>query len=120
MLPIAADPALATQLGAGLHWPERLLPARRSFEGLTTAAAHGAEGIVRAVEHGADACLLGPVFATRSSSGNRPLGAFRASQLARGASLPVIALGGVTLPRARTLAGRGFAGLAAIDAFLKT
>jgi thiamine-phosphate pyrophosphorylase len=116
---IAADPALAARVGAGVHWPERLLPARRETDGLVTAAAHGAAGIARAAAFGADACLLAPVFATRSGSGNRALGAFRASQLARAAPLPVIALGGINLERGRTLAGRGFAGIAAIDAFLE-
>lgn len=42
-----------------------------------------------------------------------------ASQIARGAALPVIALGGINVGNARKLAGRGFAGLAAIDAFLE-
>jgi thiamine-phosphate pyrophosphorylase len=116
---IAADPALAAQFDAGVHWPERLLPAHRDTDALVTASAHGAAGIARAAEYGADACLLAPVFASRSASGNRPLGPFRASQLARAAPLPVIALGGISLERARSLAGRGFAGLAAVDAFLE-
>lgn len=73
---------------------------------------------MRAAALGMDACVLGPVFATRSASGNAPLGLFRASQLARAARMPVIALGGVDADKARRLAGRGFAGIAAVDALL--
>lgn len=117
-LSIAADPDLAADLGAGLHWPERLLKTARPFKGFVTASAHTAAGLRRATAFGVDACLLAPVFPTRSSSGNRPLGLIRAGQLARGASIPVIALGGVNAGNAHKLSRRGFAGVAAIDAFL--
>lgn len=114
---IAADPELAQRVGAaGIHWPERLLPARREGAGLVTAAAHSRGALARAARFGVDASVLGPVFATASASGNSPLGLFRASQLARTAGVPVIALGGVSATNAGRLAGRGFAGLAAIDA----
>jgi thiamine-phosphate pyrophosphorylase len=113
---IAADPGLASRVGAdGVHWPERLLPARRGG-GLVTVAAHDAAALARAAVFEADAAILTPVFPTRSGSGRQALGLFRASQWARAARLPVIALGGVTPAHARRLAGRGFAGLAAVDA----
>jgi len=114
---IAADPELARAVGAdGVHWPERSLQPRGG-ESLMTAAAHSAEAVARASEAGADACVLAPVFETRSASGNAPIGLFKASQIARAACIPVIALGGVDALRARLLAGRGFAGCAAVDAF---
>ena len=118
---IAADPALAARVDAdGVHWPEQQLPKRRDHTArLVTAAAHGGEGIAAARAFGADACVLAPVFETRSASGNPPLGLFHASQMARAANMPVIALGGVHGRNAHKLAGRGFAGLAAIDAFLE-
>jgi thiamine-phosphate pyrophosphorylase len=116
VLLIAADPALAARVGAdGVHWPQRLLPRARG-PGLVTAAAHDADALARAEAMGADACVLGPVFATRSSSENAPLGLFRASRLARAARLPVIALGGVNARTAARLGGRGFAGVAAVEA----
>ncbi len=116
---IAADPALAQRIGAdGVHWPEQRLPAHREAGArLVTAAAHSAAGLSRAAGFGVDACVLAPVFTTRSSSGRRPLGLFRASQLARSVGMPAIALGGVNARTARLLPGRGFAGLAAVDAF---
>lgn len=116
VLLIAADPALARRVGAaGVHWPERLLPSRRQGPGLVSVAAHSPAALARAVLFGADCCVLGPVFSTASASGNAPLGLFRASQLARAAAVPVIALGGVNTDTAQRLAGRGFAGLAAVE-----
>lgn len=116
---IAADPELAARVGAdGVHWPERLLPPRRALSDgrLVTAAAHSAEALARAAAHGADAATLSPIFPTQSASGHAPLGLFRASQMARAAGLPVLALGGVTIENARLLAGRGFAGLVSVGA----
>jgi thiamine-phosphate pyrophosphorylase len=118
---IAADPELAARVHAdGVHWPERLLPQQgHAGAGLVTVAAHSPAALARAAAFGADAALLAPVFPTRSGSGRAPLGLFRASQWARAAALPVIALGGVTAARARLLAGRGFAGFAAVDALIE-
>ncbi len=121
VLLIAADPSLAGRVGAaGVHWPEQRLPARRdASQGLATVAAHSRAGLARAVAFGADACILAPVFPTRSSSGRRPIGLFRASQMARETTIPVIALGGVNAHTARRLAGRGFAGFAAVEALIR-
>lgn len=119
VLLIAADPELAARVNAaGVHWPERLLPARRTLRDgrIATAAAHGPAALARAAAFGADAAVLSPVFPTESASARAPLGLFRASQWARTAALPVLALGGVTGERARLLAGRGFAGLVSVGA----
>lgn len=116
---VAADPDLAQRVGAdGVHWPQRLLPAlREAGHGrIVTAAAHGAAALARAAAYGADAAVLSPVFPTESASRHPPLGLFRASQLARAAALPVLALGGINTSNARRLAGRGFAGLVAVGA----
>jgi thiamine-phosphate pyrophosphorylase len=120
VLLIAGDPELAARVGAdGVHWPEQRLPAQRDARPwLVTAAAHSAHAVARAAAFGADACILAPVFPTRSSSGRSALGLFRASQIARAARLPAIALGGVNARTARLLAGRGFAGIAAVDALI--
>lgn len=117
VLLIAADPALAAAVGAaGVHWPQRLAGNARRGPGLMTVSAHDAAGVVQAGALGADACVLAPIFPTQSSSGRAPLGLFRASQLARASSVPVIALGGVNTRTAARLSGRGFAGLAAVEA----
>jgi thiamine-phosphate pyrophosphorylase len=116
---ISADPELALYVNAaGVHWPEARLPQMRDPRlRLETASAHGASGLTAAARFGAAACLLGPIFPTRSAAKNVPLGLFRASQLARAATLPVVALGGIDAGNASVLAARGFAGIAAIDAF---
>lgn len=114
---VAADPELAERVAAhGVHWPERMLPVARAGRWLMTGAAHSAEAVARWREAGAHACVLSPVFTTKSASARTPLGLFKASQIAHGAALPVIALGGISSGNARTLIGRGFAGLAAVSA----
>lgn len=116
---IAADPDLAREVGAaGVHWPEAKLARARSDlgAGWITAAAHSRQAIEAAARRGAHACFLSPVFPSRSKSAGQALGVFHASQLARGARIPVMALGGVNTTTARDLLGRGFAGIAAIDA----
>jgi thiamine-phosphate pyrophosphorylase len=114
---IAADPELARRVGAdGVHWPQARLQTRGDFA-LVTASAHTAGDVARAASAGVDACVLSPVFPTQSSSARTPLGLFRASQITRASAIPVIALGGVNATRARLLSGRGFAGIAAVEAF---
>jgi len=116
---IAADEELAARVGAdGVHWPHRLLPRARGG-GIVTTSAHDKDELAAAARFGADACVLSPVFPTRSDSAHEALGLSRASQLARAAHLPVIALGGVSTKTATRLSGRGFAGCAAVDAFVE-
>jgi len=115
---ISADPQLARRFQAGVHWPARLAPARRAGA-LVTVSAHTRGDLLSAAANAADACILSPVFPTRSSAGRTALGLFAASQMARSAPVPVIALGGINIHTAARLIGRGFAGLAAIDAFLE-
>jgi thiamine-phosphate pyrophosphorylase len=114
---IGADAELARRCGAdGVHWPERLMPRQRSDFPIETAAAHSARAVSNAAAARLDACILSPVFETESSSANPPIGLFRASHIARASAIPVIALGGIDVDTARRLAGRGFAGIAAVGA----
>ncbi len=94
------------------------MPAERTDAPLVTVSAHSREGAARAAAV-ADACILSPVFPTRSHARRPPLGVFAAGQIARTTPIPVIALGGVNARTALTLAGRGFAGFAAVDGFLE-
>ncbi len=100
-----------------MHWPERLLPAQRGDFRFVTGAAHDAQALARAAAARLDACVLSPVLPTKSASARAPFGIFRASQMARASAIPVIALGGVNSETARKLAGRGFAGIGAVEAF---
>lgn len=120
VLLIAADPALARKVGAhGVHWPEARAR-KRVGPGLLTMAAHSEAALRRAALLGMDAVFLSPVFPTRSGSMRPALGLNRASALARGSAVPVIALGGVNASNAHRLLGRGFAGLASVDGLLGT
>lgn len=116
---VAGDRDLAAAAGAdGVHWPARLVPVVRDKTcGIVTTACHDAAQLARAAAIGADLALLSPAFATPSHPNTEHLGAARFKALAGGASLPVLALGGVDATNARRLAGPGVAGLAAIGAF---
>lgn len=121
VLLIGADAELAETCRAdGVHWPQRLMPKERGgvFR-IVTAAAHDADAVAAANAARLDACVLSPIFPSRSASAQSELGLFRASQIARASSIPVIALGGVSGGNATRLIGRGFAGVAAIDAFIE-
>ncbi len=122
-LMIAGDLALALEARAGLHLPEGLakqasprirLWVRRG--GHLTAAAHGRAALSHAARLGAEAALLSPVFATASHPGARSLGLPGFRRLARGAKLPVIALGGIDANSIRKVRGAPIAGVAAVGA----
>jgi thiamine-phosphate pyrophosphorylase len=101
---VLADSAMtAREWGAeGIYGSPRALWPRRAGL-LHLATAHNLAELGLAARLGADAALLSPVFATRSHPGGGTLGAVRFRLLARQAGLPVIALGGMTATRARTL-----------------
>jgi len=81
-------------------------------DGLRTAPAHDLAGIRAAETAGARLIFLSPVFPTRSHPGRETLGPERFAALARQASLPVIALGGMDEARAKALSGAyGWAGI---------
>lgn len=110
---ILADSALtAREWGAdGVYGaPRSLYPRRTGLIHLATA--HGLGELGLAARLGADAALLSPVFPTRSHPGSAVLGPVRFRLLARQTRLPVIALGGMTTPKARAL---GWSRFAAID-----
>lgn len=86
---------------------------------LHSAPAHDAIEMQAAARAGVDLILLSPLFPTRSHPGGRVLGRVVFAALARGASVPVIALGGVRATHARLLRGIGAAGWAAIDGFTR-
>ena len=113
VLLVAGDLELARRIKAdGVHWPERML-SRRRFGWVATAAAHSRMAVMRARSAGVDAVILSAVFDSRSPSAGRPMGPMRFRLTAKGARLPVYALGGVNAWNARRLAGA--AGFAAVE-----
>lgn len=123
---VAGDGQLAMRVSAGgVHFPEKRSAEarrwrRRCPHWVVTTAAHSLRGLVAASRAGSDAALLGPVFATESHPGVRPLGAVRFSALERTArrtlrNFPVYALGGLAADTAPRLSNSGAVGLAAIS-----
>lgn len=111
---LAGSALTAREWGAdGIYGNPRSLTPRRAGL-IRLATAHGLAELGLAARLGADAVLLSPVFPTRTHPGGAVLGPVRFRLLARHSRLPVIALGGMTAERARTL---GWPRWAAIDAF---
>jgi thiamine-phosphate pyrophosphorylase len=101
---VAGDVRLASALGAGVHlrggrWPCPVRPRR----GLLTSSAHGQAELRRAGRAGVQLAFLSPAFPTPSHPGADGLGPVRWSRLARGARLPVAALGGIDHATVRRL-----------------
>jgi thiamine-phosphate pyrophosphorylase len=103
-LVILADSTLtAREWGAdGVYGAARSLYPTRS-DMVTVATAHDMTEIAAANRAHADAVMLSPVFPTNSHPGAPTHGPARFRHLARHARMPVIALGGMTADRARTL-----------------
>jgi thiamine-phosphate pyrophosphorylase len=123
LLLIGADAALAHRVGAGgVHLPERDVQKAPSIRSrhpgwVVTGATHSPHALRAARTAGLDAALLSTAFASLSPTATRPLGPIRLAFLARGAGLPVIALGGVNGQTAGRLTGTGISGFAAVDGF---
>jgi thiamine-phosphate pyrophosphorylase len=78
---------------------------------------HSVEEVERATAERADYCLLGPIFETPSKLGmGRPLGPAVFKRL-RDNTIPVLAIGSITLEGARECVAQGAAGIAAIRLF---
>jgi len=114
------DVALAADAD-GVHLPassftavdaRRLVGSKR----LVGRSAHAADEAAAAVRAGADYVVLGPLFATPSKAQyGAPLGV---EVLANVATLPVVAIGGITTERAAAVRRAGAAGVAVVRAIL--
>jgi 8-oxo-dGTP diphosphatase len=95
---INSDVELALRLGAdGVHLTAAQLAhlQHRPTLGWCGASCHNAAELARAVQLGVDFAVLGPVQATPSHPDAMPLGWEGFTALARGATVPVFALGGM-------------------------
>ena len=115
-----ADIALAA--GAdGVHLPSRAIsPFRLRLLGirLIGVSCHNEDELVRASQEGADFAVLGPVFAPLSKAiDSPPLGLDAFGRLARSVTIPVLALGGITVANTAACIQAGAAGVAGITLF---
>jgi len=91
-------------------------PAGAGF--LLGVSGHSLEAARAAEDSGADYIFFGPVFATPSKAAfGEPQGVERLGQVCRAVTIPVIAIGGVTVLNATACLDSGAAGLAAIRLF---
>jgi len=82
------------------------------------ASCHSLDEALQAEAGGADYLLLGPIFDTPSKRRyGPPLGLDKLSEVAKRTSIPVLALGGITVERVRTCLESGATGLAGIRLF---
>jgi len=121
------DVACATG-AAGVHLSEHSLApydakklvsqcgAREEF--IVGVSTHSLEGAVEAERAGADYVIFGPVYATPSkASFGQPQGVARLEEVCNRLTIPVLAIGGITLEHARDCLAAGAAGIAAIRLF---
>lgn len=102
---LADTPQRARQWGAhGTYGDAARFAGKRVAGGglLRIVTVHDMRELAGARRAGADAVMLSPVFPTRSHPRTRALGPVRFRLLARHANVPVIALGGMTIRRARS------------------
>jgi thiamine-phosphate pyrophosphorylase len=125
------DVALAEQAG-GVHLGENSLPvheAKRLLEAspaakslpldfLAGVSCHSLEAAQSAAAAGADYIFFGPVFATPSKAAyGEPQGIDRLAELCTSVTIPVLAIGGITLENAPACFSAGASGIAAIRLF---
>ena len=115
---------IAVAAGAdGVHLTSKGLPVaalrRRFGQGLVIGdTTHSVEEVLAAGRDGADYVTFGPVWPTPSKERYGPPPGLTGLRRAAAVGPPVLALGGVTIPRAREAAAVGAAGIAGIRLFL--
>jgi thiamine-phosphate pyrophosphorylase len=121
------DVALSEHAG-GVHLGEKSLPIQavkrlvdtrgQGEDFLIGASCHSLETVRAAAKDDVDYLFFGPVFATPSKAAfGAPQGLERLAEVCRTVSIPVLAIGGITLENAESCLSAGAAGIAAIRLF---
>ena len=124
------DVALTENAG-GVHLGEKSLPVAEAKRFVVErgerddfvigVSCHSLEVARSAERDGADYLFFGPVFATPSKTEfGGPQGLERLATVCRGVSIPVLAIGGITLENASACLAAGASGIAAIRLFQDT
>jgi thiamine-phosphate pyrophosphorylase len=113
---------------SGVHLGEHSLPPeqtkrlvsqcrpRENF--IVGVSAHSLEGAIQAEQAGADYVIFGPVYSTPSkASFGQPQGVQRLQEVCKRLTIPVLAIGGITLQNVGDCLTAGAAGVAAIRLF---
>ena len=112
----------AREIGAGLHVGRRGASLETALAaglaGPVGVSAHSATAMLRAAKAGADYATLSPVFETRSHPDALPIGIDPLALAAERVPIPVLALGGMTPPRAKIARLVGAHGAAVASALL--
>jgi len=85
-------------------------------EMLISRAVHSAEAAARAGREGADIVQIGTIFETESKPGAAAIGLDGLREACAAASVPVVAIGGITAENAAAVIAAGAAGVAVIGA----
>jgi thiamine-phosphate pyrophosphorylase len=102
----------ANRLGRAAHAAPRL------SDFLVGVSTHSLEAAKSAASAGADHIFFGPVFATPSKSAyGAPQGLERLGEVCASVTIPVLAIGGITLENAHACLSAGASGIAAIRLF---
>jgi len=121
-LPVAEVTRWVKRNAAGVVVSDRgaasQFPVSVGREFLVGASCHSLEGAMAAARDGADYIFFGPVFATPSKERfGEPQGVKKLAAVCSAVSVPVIAIGGITLENAGECIAAGAAGIAAIRLF---
>jgi thiamine-phosphate pyrophosphorylase len=120
-----------TERAGGVHVGENSLPVRDVSEWIHTqwekpaardflvgVSCHSLESAMAAMRDGADYIFFGPLFATPSKAEfGAPQGLRKLKEICEAVSIPVLAIGGITVKNASSCLGAGAAGIAAIRLF---
>jgi thiamine biosynthesis protein ThiS len=104
---------LASELGCGIHLPERLAPVRPPLTPASRSV-HGVES-TRASD-AFDFVIAGHIYVTAGKPGLPPCGTAWLAAIAGASPVPVVAIGGITGDNAPELIAHGAAGIAVIGA----
>lgn len=116
------DVALARQIDAdGVHVGQSDMEAQKARallgeDKILGVSAQTVEQAVLAEQNGADYLGVGAVFSTSTKRDAAPVSRRTLREICAAVSIPVCAIGGITLENAPTLAGTGIAGLAVVSA----
>ena len=114
-----ADPSLAAEFGLDVHLPEAgpSTAAVRQIVGPTALIGRSIHSVDAAAAHSdADYLIAGHVFRSRSKPGLPPLGLDGLAAIVAAATVPVLAIGGISVSNVRDVLQTGAYGVAIIDA----